>query len=769
MEYLLIIALVAGGLIWLMGSGKKSSKSPPESPRESQEPAGDDTIRIEISMSADTNARRGATTRDLTSDFNSFWHPARHTITVQGYSIDGGLLYVGQNLAAAEGYLIEPALIDPNLKVDEERPARDGTGMDYWPSYEKIAPNCRAAFLEWLAQGRKDPNAYIGYVFLYFYGLERRLLHDHRNRAADQEERREIFNEVKRLLKLYGDNRSFAHYAQNFLYAIYLGQGERDLTQSTPLKTHAGNDFPAPVKVGLGQFSKAGKPIPADWALVWVLHDPDIRLRTPARRCHSEFETVFQQLYRDQHGDGIVVKPNKTPVRELYHPASSGIRRQVEIYDGPTLPDITILKRPRTLLTDIAEQATDKLDAYSRFIGKDGVGRDSLQGVALLPEELNGQIDHPGLEALRATVEHYVNDRDWAFIPTSGLLEHFPVQKPDRLSKKECVLLAQLLEKIGFGMEPDVRFSGLKPGLDEQLAVFRRDPDAPTAPSPAFEAAALVMRLAAMVSAADGEVSAAEEQQLEQHIEASLALEAGERRRLHAHKEWQLRHDRGMAGLKAQIEELSSSQRETIGEYLVTIAAADGHIDPGEVKILQKLYKQLGLDPERVVSDVHGASAGPVTVKPATPREGYSIPDQPSQPSDEPEQTATEGGRAPLDPDALQRKLAETTQVSTLLHGILGEEVAEEESEADSQESGWQVPTIDGLDAEHSALLREVGESDTWERAALEHLADRQGLMLEGALETINEAAFDHCDAPCIEEDGDVYVLDREVYKEMIQ
>jgi len=763
LEYLVIIALVAGGLIWLSGSDRKSSKSH----RESRGPARDDDIRVEITVSGETSGRRRAPRRNLTSDFKPFWRPAGRKVTVQGYSIDGGLLYVGRELAAVDGRQIEPALINPNLKVDSENPARDGAGMDYWPSYEGISPRCRAAFLEWLAQGRKSPNAYIGYVFLYFYGLERRLLHDHRNGAADQDERRAIFNEVKRLLKLYGDNRSFARYALGFLYTIYLGRGDRDLTQSPPLRVHSGNDIPPPLMVGLGQFSKAGKPIPAEWALAWVLHDPEIRLRTPATRCRSEFETLFQHLYRQRHGDGIVVKPNKTPVRASYYPASAGIRKEIDIYDGPTLPDITNLKRPRTLLTEVAEQATDKLDAYSRFIGKDGNDRDSLQGLALLPAELGGQTDHPGLEALRATVVHYVEDREWAFVPAPALLEHFPIQKPDRLSKKESVLLAQLLEKMGFGMEPDVRFSGLKPGPEEHLAVFRQDHDAPAAPSSAFEAAALVMRLAAMVSGADGEVSSAEEQQLEQHIETSLSLEAGERNRLHAHKEWQLRHDRGMAGLKAQIEELSESQRETIGEYLVTIAAADGHIDPGEVKILQKLYKQLGLDPERVVSDLHGASAGPVTVKPATPQQGYSIPEQPGQPAHEPEAKATDSGRAALDPDALQRKLAETSQVSTLLHGVFAEEAGEAESEAQPRETESQMPTIDGLDAEHSALLREVGASDTWERAALEQLADRHGLMLDGALDTINEAAFDHCDAPCVEEDGDVYLLDREVYKEM--
>ena len=74
---------------------------------------------------------------------------------------------------------------------------------------------------------------------------------------------------------------------------------------------------------------------------------------------------------------------------------------------------------------------------------------------------------------------------------------------------------------------------------------------------------------------------------------------------------------------------------------------------------------------------------------------------------------------------------------------------------------------IAGLDAEHSGFVLALGQHETWDRAALEALAEDHGLLLDGALDTINEVAFDQCDGPCIEEEDDSYRLDRAIYEEM--
>ena len=91
-------------------------------------------------------------------------------------------------------------------KLAGEFPAPDWAGacLGYWPSYDQLTPEGRAAYLSWLSWQRSAPNFPIGYVFLYFYGLERRALIDGSMSPVAQQERLWILGEVERLLTIYG-------------------------------------------------------------------------------------------------------------------------------------------------------------------------------------------------------------------------------------------------------------------------------------------------------------------------------------------------------------------------------------------------------------------------------------------------------------------------------------------------------------------------------------------------------------------------------------
>lgn len=681
----------------------------------------------------------------------------------------GGMLYVGSGLTAVNGLAVEPALIDPSLPTRDERPDPNGASMGYWPSYQDLTPSERSAYLDWLAGGRIDSEVTIGFAFLFFYGLERRVFGDTAWVRLTGAEVQAIGREARRLQRVFaGKSRSFDGYLHRFVGALYTRFAASKLRDGDPPSGEAVRTGSPVFEVALGQMAAAGDPVPAGWALAWALGDSEISLRTPATRCPGLFARLFRIRYSERYGEGIVVEPGETRLRSYYRPASGSLHSSAPIRvctAEEDLPDVTALRRPRNQINDVVESVTEELGPYSRLIGKDPEAEDTLQAQALLPAAVvQGGVEGE-LQAFRDALKAALGSADQAMLSAQTLFDYFPTAKAGRLGKREAVQLAQVLEHIGLGMEPDVRFTGSKPQAGAQVVVFHLDEGAPSAPSEAYEAASLLIHLAAMVSGADGIVSAEAEAQIERHIEGGLALDGPERKRLRAHLQWLLTDMQGMSGLKNRVASLDAAQRETVAETLITVAAADGEVDPAKIMTLQKLYKLLDLDPEQVYARVHQETAEPVTVRPGRPDPAqYVVP----APADEAEESG-EAERVELDEAALLAKLDDTQRVASLLGDIFRDE-EDEPAEAHRRVGRYEGEApIAGLDPEHSATVRALGGATWWSREALEVLAERHGLLLDGAIDRINEVALDAVDAPLIEEVDTGYEVDSGVYQEMTQ
>lgn len=71
----------------------------------------------------------------------------------------------------------EPSAIDLTLPLDLSPSAEDLTAdIGYYPSYERLTPKQRTVYLRWLSDISKSVP--IGYVFIFYYGLERFLFTD---------------------------------------------------------------------------------------------------------------------------------------------------------------------------------------------------------------------------------------------------------------------------------------------------------------------------------------------------------------------------------------------------------------------------------------------------------------------------------------------------------------------------------------------------------------------------------------------------------------
>ena len=71
-----------------------------------------------------------------------------------------------------------------------------------------------------------------------------------------------------------------------------------------------------------------------------------------------------------------------------------------------------------------------------------------------------------------------------------------------------------------------------------------------------------------------------------------------------------------------------------------------------------------------------------------------------------------------------------------------------------------------GLDALHTSLLRALAAKPEWPRSEVEKLAGGLGLLTDGALDVINDAAFEVCGEPVLEGD-DTLQLNEKAAQEM--
>lgn len=116
---------------------------------------------VTISTSYDDDLY-GDELREDPSTAKECWVAPGGSTSVQGYEIPGGIVYVGKNLPSGDGWNVEPALIYPDLDVEEPSGLSD-CDVDYWPAYNRITPRDRGPYLAWLAGGRRDPGSISGW------------------------------------------------------------------------------------------------------------------------------------------------------------------------------------------------------------------------------------------------------------------------------------------------------------------------------------------------------------------------------------------------------------------------------------------------------------------------------------------------------------------------------------------------------------------------------------------------------------------------------
>lgn len=704
------------------------------------------------------------------------WFGKGEVLQVHGFEIHDPLTYVGST--GRRSRPVDPSQIDPTLDVEARA---DALPLPYWPWYGEMTPEQRYLYLRWLASDRTFLPPADGYLFIYYYGLERRALVDKTDHVL-------VFDEVNRLRTMHAAqsqtrSRSFQSYSSEFLWYLsaahsrhYQPRHVKALAEST--RSWSEDSLAA----ALAWFAERQYPLESWMAFAIAAESPLSQRSVVVQRVAEEFSTLFARRYESEFGQGMILRTAKRDRRLTYRPASAALQPVTADVANPLGIPSQFRRLPEIWNDCIAELR--KLSSVARG----GLSESpTVEAWEAMPAELRAGIDHPSATHIYALVSNHTDEDGHTFLRVGDVATALGVENRSKLTGKQSRSLVTTAEYAGYAIEPDVRLTGRSYAWDDLVAAFPHayegEPDYKR-----FGGAACVLRLGMEIAEADGRVDEEELRRVMGQIETGFQLNEHERRRLEALRSLLVRTGSDIAGLGKRLQSIIDLEgRRAIGRLLVAVAGLDGVITKSELTALRRCFRALDLPPEWLETTIAelapSADEAPVRMAPGKPAPaGERIPPEP------PTQ-----GRLTLDRARIMRIMEETREVSMLLAEAMRVEAerAGTESAVESFMEGSVSSTstfsvslpsaavgaavIDNSTAalntqlpdRYVAFYAELSTKDRWPRVDADDLARRHGHMLSGALEALNDWAFERVGSQVIYEDGDCIVVEKHVLEKV--
>ena len=530
------------------------------------------------------------------------WLGRGSSLWAAGYGAKDPLVYVTER-SQVEGH---PAFLD----LDRPVQAPYATDPGYWPSWEGLSPSNRGAFLAWLRDGRRQPGFNIGLVFLYFYGLERRVV-------MDRADTTEIHGEICGLLHAYGANRSFRGYAASLLAVIHAIDRDCDVAATiSALAAH--QSVPAPVSA-MPTVAVPGTVVPYSFPYCFIPADlVDVILAIRTEPIDAALATSIVQVL-PQGGKATVQKSVWDEFAQVFAtrfavrwpqgiaavaPADR-IRTKLEYkwaahFPGQTAPRLNVPSSVSVTahwdgLVEVWNTCTTEISQLSRLQAQ-GVS-DPRALFEALPADLRQAAQHPDYPAWE---DWYAKIRDahgFATVTVAELVARSKTACPadGKVRPSAARGLAARVEALGFALEPDPRIAGKGLDLADQRVIYRPVEGHVVLPGQAYIGLQTIVELCLAVALADGSIDDAEIEHIFGMLDRDDELPAPERERLRAHVAYQQAVGGDIGAVSAnRLGKLSAASQSVIASMVVAIALADGKVTSGERNALRKVYRALG-------------------------------------------------------------------------------------------------------------------------------------------------------------------------------
>lgn len=594
------------------------------------------------------------------------WYAPGEAFNHAGLLIDSGMIYASDRALPWPG---EPSAITKSISVASVA-ANSLADFGYYPSYDRISAEQRRCYLEWLSAGRrdKDPTQRSpGYMFLFFYGLERRIILERDRDPA-------LLEEVFGLLHHYGSahkSRSLRTYCLQLLHFGGWQHGVDAYRHVWPrlLTLDANRPDEDGLRIVLANLHQRGEPL--DWTVGFrlAMANQESRRSTVVITTREKFFTLFEKRYRDRFPAGLTLEAAKQEALIQYRPASSALmqmsyERQRDSSFHLRIPNVMGLHRQFQTLPQIWNSCVDDLSGYSRAMRSKKPG----QGAAIatwksLPQELRRSEDHPLKAAFDEVLANAPREGDYAFLPTAVLATLADIPERPKLSIAQSRQMGEIAKQLGWQIAPDPQITGLPLAWNQELALYVAT--AGQTPTEGLSGPIRLLYLAVTLAMADGVVEPEELDAFYQLLKSQIANE----------NDWlpirateaSLRRDANVAlrSLPHMSKQIPTESRQFVLRLLAHIAAADGEVSLDELKVLRRVARAFELNPdsvERLLREDEAFREVTIAAGDRNRAKGEAIPARPS-----------ETPAFALDHDRIHALTNETREVISMLSVVMAE------------------------------------------------------------------------------------------------
>lgn len=534
------------------------------------------------------------------------WISSEYSLLVDEQDI-GSWVYVGDT--PKKGSTRERhfnSCIDVSLPIGQKKYKSSKADTGQFLLYNKLTPDERATYLHWLASPRESSNCRSGFVRLYVSGLEYRFFMD----DSDLEEKREIYEEVKRLSHYYGDNiylrwsfDSFLKAAKSMIYPL----------NYTPKFRGYNADRSRSAAIAIGRDIALGEKVTAERSLAWWRWDNSSWLDRTYYACEEEFKLLYKYLFDEKYPNGFVVKKSKQNLVALYSAQFGKFDARIKLEaNGIPIPDIRALKEPVEIFQSIVDETIEALKKLGRLRYRGYKVYNILDENSRIPAKIRHKFTPEGISDVKRWLKGKGPN---SFFTIKRLYDQLYFKGPKAISLANYKTICDNLAKLGYSLTPDPRLINRPPNLNEKLLVFPILPSEDHSIGVSYDLLACILALGtgANIAKTFGKMTSAKTKALEQIIKRQEKNKLAERTVLISHLNWYLKNPLEKDVLKRFLKKSDEGQKRIVRQAVIDIARATGATNTKVVSHVEEVYKLLGLDSIAVYSDLH---AGEIVEQP---------------------------------------------------------------------------------------------------------------------------------------------------------